>query len=338
MSTPAKQKIKAQALAVAIGIGLMGIKFAAFFITNSNAILTDALESIVNVSAGSFALYSVILASKPRDKDHPYGHGKVEFLSAGLEGGMIALAGVIIIGKSIYNFIYPQEIGHMDIGAWITGFAGAINAVVGWYLIKQGKAHRSLALQADGRHLMSDAYTSAGLLIGLVVIYITGIVWLDNVVAILFGLLLIYHGYKLLRESTSGIMDEADYKLLSEVIEVIRAERQENWIDIHNLRIIKYGSALHIDAHMTLPYYFDLKEAHAEISQVDHIVSDSFGDDTEFFIHADYCEPPIQCSICSKSDCKVRGAEYEGKVKWTLDNVMLNQRHQAQDLLDSPLK
>lgn len=338
MTTAAQQKIRAQGLAVLIGLVLMGIKFVAFFITNSNAILTDALESIVNVSAGSFALFSVILASKPRDKDHPYGHGKVEFLSAGLEGGMIALAGMIIIGKSIYNFVYPQEIDHIDTGALLTGFSGLVNFALGLFLVRKGKAHRSLALQADGKHLMTDAYTSAGLIIGLVVIYFTGIVWLDNIVAIIFGIVLLYHGYQLMRASTSGIMDEADEKLISEVIEVVRAKRHDNWIDIHNLRIIKYGSALHIDAHMTLPYYFDLKQAHVEISQVDDIISKAFGDDTEFFIHADFCEPPIQCSICSKSDCPVRGAAYQGKVKWTLDNVMTNQRHDAQDLLESPLK
>lgn len=328
-----KQKISAQLIAVLLGILLMVIKFVAFGLTHSNAILTDALESIVNVAAGSFALYSLILSAKPKDRDHPYGHGKIEFISAGLEGGLIAIAGLIIIGKSIYNFIYPQEIEKLDTGAILTAVSTVVNMALGLWLVGRGKATRSLALEADGKHLLSDAYSSIGLLIGLVIIYFTQIYWLDNVVAILFGLILIYSGWKIIARSSSGIMDETDFELVAEIIGVLDNNRRDSWIDIHNLRIIKYGSNIHVDAHATLPYYYDLKMAHQELEVMDKLITDHYGTGTEFFIHADYCVPADQCGICNKSDCAVRQTAFKRQVSWTLESVLPNKRHNESDLL-----
>lgn len=339
MANQNKQKVQAQLIAVIIGIGLMVVKFIAFAFTNSNAILTDALESIVNVSAGSFALYSLIVSAKPKDRDHPYGHGKIEFISAGLEGGMISIAGLIIIGKSIYNFIYPQDIEQLDTGAILTAISTGVNMALGAWLVRRGKATRSLALEADGKHLLSDAYSSIGLLIGLVIIYLTQVYWLDNVVAILFGLILIYSGWKIVARSGSGIMDETDFELVGEIIQVLDENRRESWIDIHNLRIIKYGSSIHVDAHATLPYYYDLKTAHIELEIMDKLITDHYGTGTEFFIHADYCVPKDQCSICIKSDCEVRQSAFSKKIPWTLESVLPNKRHNYKDYLDdSPLK
>lgn len=313
-------------MAVLIGIALMAVKFGAYFLTHSNAILTDALESIVNVIAGGFALYSLWLAAHPKDSNHPYGHGKVEFISAGVEGALIILAGLVIFGKSIYNFIYPQAIHQLDWGLALIAIAGAINFGLGWYLVKQGKQHRSMTLQADGKHLMSDGWSSLGLVIGLGIILLTGISWIDNVVAMLFGLIIMVSGLKLVRGSVAGIMDEADEVLIKELIEVLNKNRRTNWIDIHNLRIIKYGSSLHIDAHVTLPYYLDLQLVHDELEAMEHIVTNHFGEHTECFLHPDPCIP-TSCPICIKTDCTVRQHAFTHRETWTLENVMMNKKH-----------
>lgn len=323
-------KVRIQFAAVLVGLALMALKFGAYFITHSNAILTDALESIVNVIAGGFALYSLWLAAHPRDENHPYGHGKVEFISAGVEGALITIAGFIIFGKSIYNLIYPQEIHQLDWGLAIVAVAGGINFGLGWFLVKKGKEHRSITLQADGKHLMSDGWSSLGLVIGLVIILLTGINWIDNVVAMIFGCIIAYSGVKLIRGSVAGIMDEADIELMKELVQILNLNRRENWIDIHNLRIIKYGSNLHIDAHVTLPYYLNLQEVHDELEAIDHIVTGYFGEQTEFFLHPDPCIP-TSCPICTKADCPVRQHTFTHREEWTLENLMKNKKHGKED-------
>jgi cation diffusion facilitator family transporter len=309
-----------------IGITLLIVKFIAWYITRSNAILTDAFESIVNVFAGAFALFSLVIASRPKDKDHPYGHGKVEFLSAGLEGAFIAFAGVYMIGKAAYNFFFPIEIQNLDIGMVLIVFAGIANFATGYYLEKRGRESNSHAMLADGKHLQSDAWSTVGLLAGLLLIYVTKITWLDNVVAILLGAYIFFVGYKLVRSSLAGIMDEADYKLMDELIEIMNTNRESNWVDIHNLRVIKYGSKLHVDCHITLPWFFNLRESHDEVEKLDKLITEKKQRDVEFFIHTDPCIP-ASCKICQKQDCTVRQFAMERKIEWKLENVWSNKKH-----------
>lgn len=150
-------------------------KFGAYFLTASNFVLTDAAESIVNVIASAFAFFSIYLSSQPRDENHPYGHGKVEFFSVFIEGSLIGIAGVIIIVKSVYSLFYPNAIHDLLTGAAIIGITGLINGCLGYYMIQRGKALRSITLDADGRHLIADMVTSIGLVAGLLLIRFTGI-------------------------------------------------------------------------------------------------------------------------------------------------------------------
>lgn len=314
-------------IVLAIGALLMGIKFLAWILTNSNAILTDALESIINVVAGGFGLFSLYLASKPKDQNHPYGHGKIEFISAGFEGGLIFLAGSIIIVKAGYNLFFPQSLSRLDTGIFLVAFSGIVNYFMGHVLVRQGLRSNSLILRASGKHLKTDAYSSAGLIAGLGIIYLTGILWLDNLIAILFGILILYTGYKLVRTSVAGIMDEADYQLIEEIVQALSRERTHNWIDVHNFRVIKYGATLHIDCHLTLPYYFEVEKAHREIKAFERSVAAHCQAPVELFIHTDPCEPPNACRICRKADCAVREAPFEKAVRWSLDNLMKNKQH-----------
>lgn len=321
-----QQNIRVQLIIVSVGLLLMAGKFVAYFLTHSNAILTDALESIVNVVAGGFSLYGLILTAKPKDENHPYGHGKIEFISSSIEGGLIAGAGLMIIMKSIYNLIEPHPISNLDLGLYITAGAGIINFLMGYLTNQRGKRIGSLPLQASGKHLMSDGWSTLGLIIGLALIILTGWWWLDSVVALVFGGIILYTGYKIVRPSIAGIMDEADYEVLEKIAEILETNRQPNWVDVHNMRVIKYGSTLHIDCHVTLPWYFNVRRAHDEIEAIDKLINQNVKASVEFFIHVDPCLP-ASCSICQKADCEVRQAPYQEKIPWTLNNVLRNEKH-----------
>jgi cation diffusion facilitator family transporter len=165
---------------------------------------------------------------------------------------------------------------------------------LGFLLLRHGKNIRSSALQADGHHLLSDAYTSAGLLVGLAVAWFTGIVWLDSALALAFAGLLLFTGYRLVRRALAGLMDAADMELLPKVIQTLAENRRPRWIDIHNLRVVQYGGSYHIDAHLTLPWYVNLEEAHEEVTAMEHIAATHFHDALELFVHADPCIPRIR--------------------------------------------
>jgi cation diffusion facilitator family transporter len=308
------------------GIVLMMAKFAAYFITASNFVLSDAAESIVNVIASSFAFFSIYLASLPRDENHPYGHGKVEFFSVFIEGSLIGIAGIIIIAKSVHTLFYPEQIHDLLTGALIIGSTGAINGALGYYMIRKGKELRSITLDADGHHLIADMVTSAGLVAGLLLIHFTDILWLDSALSILVAAYLIYSSYKLVRRSVAGLMDEADAEVVNEVIKVLSDKRREAWIDVHNLRAQKYGNELHIDCHLTLPNYFDLNKVHTEVSMVDKLINANVGVNTELFIHADPCLPNC-CHYCSMPNCPIRTEAQTETIEWTMENVVRNKKH-----------
>jgi len=312
-------------IALITGIILMLAKFFAYFLTGSNFVLTDAAESIVNVLASSFAFFSIYLAAQPRDENHPYGHGKVEYFSVFIEGSLIAIAAVIIIGKSTYSLFYPNTIRDLLTGAIIIGATGAVNGGLGYYMINKGKSLPSITLDADGRHLVTDMVTSIGLVVGLLLISFTKILWLDSALSILVGLYILYTGYKLVRRSVSGLMDEADFGVVTEVIKVLNEQRKEEWIDIHNFRAQKYGHELHIDCHLTLPNYFDLNRVHEEVSLVGKLINSEVTQ-TELFIHTDPCIPQC-CHYCSMPNCPIRSEAKTEQIAWTMDKIIRNKKH-----------
>ena len=307
---------------------LLVAKFVAYYLTNSVSILTDALESIVNVAAGFIGLYSLYIAAKPRDIDHPYGHGKAEFLSAAIEGTLITSAGAIIIYKAIKSFIAPVELQQLDYGIYLVAGAGIVNFIIGLITERKGKSGNSLALIASGKHLKSDSYSTFGIIVGLILIYFTGFRWIDPAVAIIFGTIIIYTGYKILRRSIAGIMDEADIDLLKKIVDLLNKNKRENWVDLHNLRVIKYGSILHIDCHLTVPWYLNVNEAHAEVDALSSLVRREFGESVELFVHVDGCLP-FSCKVCNKQNCNERKHNFEKRIDWTLENVLQNQKHQV---------
>jgi cation diffusion facilitator family transporter len=321
-----KENLRIQSWILFVAILLFSIKIIAWYLTHSVAILTDALESIVNVIAGIVGLYSLTVAYKPRDTNHPYGHGKAEFLSAAIEGTLIMLAGVFIIYEAIRQLIDPGTLHQLNYGILLVAVSAVINYVVGLYAVKKGTENNSEALQASGHHLQSDTYSTLAIIIGLTLIYFTHFQQLDSIVAIIMSIVIMVIGYRIARRSVAGIMDEADEKILGKVIVLLNDHRLPNWIDIHNLRLIKFGNVLHIDCHMTVPWYLNVKEAHDEVDTLRMLIQSEFGAAMEFFVHADYCISNC-CLICIKSECTVRLHPFVKKIEWDIQNVIPNKKH-----------
>lgn len=304
----------------------MLVKVYTFYITSSNAVLSDALESLVNIVSGTFALVSLKIASRPSDKNHPYGHGKVEFISGFIEGTLIIIAGLMMIGKATYNIIVLNEVKELMLGILLTSITGFVNFAMGFKLKKQGQKKGSMIMISEGSHLMSDGYTSLALIIGIAVVWISGFVVLDSIISILFGVYVLYMGYKIFRKSIAGIMDEMDMDLVDEFIEELNKERKPDWIDVHNLRIIKFGRDVHIDCHLTLPCYYSLEKSHEQVELFEKVIQRKFEPYTEFFIHADSCIKP-SCKLCTLKSCEERKHPFEQKVIWDVNNVLANAKH-----------
>ncbi len=307
----------------------MAVKFFAWLLTNSNAILSDALESIINVAAGAMALYSMQTAVRPPDRKHPYGHGKIAFLSAGFEGALIFLAGVFIIGKAIYNLLDPNSLMQLSWGMILVGISGMINLIMGLLLVKNGRRDQSFIMEVSGKHLLTDAWTSAALIIGLAGVAWTGLGWLDNVVTLVFGSLILIAGFRILRKAVAGMMDEANPALLQQVVSILEFYRRPEWIDVHNLRIIQYGAHWHLDGHLTLPWYFTVEQANAEVNSLTALLDQHADSPIELFVHIDPCRPPHACAICQIKNCPVRWRTHDQYVTWTTENVLEDKAHYA---------
>ena len=311
---------------------LLVAKFVAYFITNSVAVLTDALESIVNVAAAFIGLYSLYVSAKPRDADHPYGHGKAEFISAAVEGTLVLSAGALIMYSAGKSLFVPRTLHQVDTGIYLVGATAIVNWIIGAITFRRGQRTASLALMASGKHLQTDSYSTFAIIVGLVLITLTGLTWIDPVVAIVFGAFIIYTGYRILRRSLAGIMDEADMILLARMVQVLNTHRQDNWVDLHNLRVIKYGNVLHVDCHLTVPWYLNIHQAHAEIDVLAKQIRKDFGESLELFVHSDGCRY-FQCHICDKKACPVRQHPFKKEIVWTVDNILQNKQHGLEDVL-----
>ncbi|MFD2533138.1 cation diffusion facilitator family transporter [Gracilimonas halophila] len=325
--TKGRENIRVQKFIVAVAVVLFVIKMVAWYFTGSVAVLTDGLESIVNVISGFIGLYSLILSAKPKDSNHPYGHGKVEFISAGIEGTLITIAGLFIIAEAVQSFIDPVPLQKLDLGIILIAISAVINYGFGWWAYQTGRKNDSPALQASGKHLQTDTYTTIGIIGGLILIWFTEILWFDGAVAIIFALIIVKTGIGILRQAVAGIMDESDDDLLEEMIEYLQKNRDPKWIDLHNLRIIKYGRILHVDCHLTLPWYLTVREAHNELDRIEELIAQKFGDRIEIFIHTDYCME-FSCRLCQVQDCEVRRHPFEKSITWKVENVASYGKHQ----------
>ena len=315
-----KQRAAAMGISLGISIVLMAAKFSAFALTGSAAVLSDALESIINIVASGFALYSVIVAAKPPDIDHPYGHGKIEFFSAGFEGALIIIAAAVIVKEAVPQIVAPKELPNLDWGLLLLLATGAVNLALGLGLVRVGKRTRSLAVVADGKHIMSDVYTSVGVVVGLVLVREIGWLWLDGAIACLVALNIIVIGVRLVRDSASALMDQSDPELLEAVSRAISKHRKAAWIDIHHLRALKAGDRIHLDFHLILPRDLSLEEAHNEVVEIEQVLKANIPGMGDAFIHAEPCIEP-ECPLCGYDPCDARQHPFRQQHLWHADTM-----------------
>ncbi len=315
-------RLRAIGLSLVVSIALMAAKFYAYRITGSSAVLSDALESIINVVASAFAMGSIIFAAIPPDESHPYGHGKIEYFSAGFEGALIILAAIKIFTEGLSHILHPHEIPQLQEGILIVLAAGLINLLLGIRLIRVGRRTRSLALIADGRHVITDVYTSAGMVLGLFLVHLTGWYRLDGIIACVMGLNILVSGGGLVRQSVAGLMNRAEPELLEDISELLETHRKEIWIDVHQLRAWRSGTLIHMDFHLILPRHFSLEEAHREGKGLEYLINDHFGGDTSVLIHLDPCNDP-DCPVCRRNRCELRGEEQKEHVRWNRHTLIL---------------
>ena len=314
-----------------VGLVLFLGKLLAWRLTKSDAVFSDAMESIVNIIAAFMGLYSLYLAAKPKDEEHPYGHGKVEFITSGIEGALIVFAGVVIIVQAINSLLDGNIPSKLDWGMFIVALTAIANYVLGYISIQKGKKHNSLVLQSSGKHLQSDTITTMGVVVSLLIVQLTKIYWLDGAVAVVFGAYIMVIGYKIIRQSLRGIMDEADVEMIGRLASILEDGKKEDWIDIHNTKIQQFGGNLHIDAHLTFPYYYELRKAHNEMEEVIKLVVSKSKRSIEFNFHMDDCKP-ISCAVCPIKECSVRSLEFVGRVKWDANTITQADKHTVDNL------
>lgn len=325
-NSPLRQKISALRIVLFMGIFVLMVKFTAYAFTGSNAILSDALESLINIAASGFALFSVIYGSRLKDTSHPYGHGKMETVAVGFEGAMILLTGIFIIIKSIISLATGSTIREVDLGIYITAFSAIMLAGMSIMLKRKGEKLKSDVLLADGKHLQTDVFTSLALIAGLLVFKFTGYAWIDSILAMALALHIIFSGYSLLRKSLDDLMDKADPELIEKIAGVLEKERNSRWIDIHHLKVQKYGSSLHVDCHVTMPFYLSLEEVHDEIKNLEKTFNRHFGHKVEVSVHTDPCMQK-SCAICHVADCSFRQDVFQKHITWNSSNLVTNRKH-----------
>jgi cation diffusion facilitator family transporter len=308
-------------ISLVVSIALLWVKFSAYQLTGSTAVLSDALESIVNVVAALFALGSILFAGRPADRNHPYGHGKIEYFAAAFEGGLIAFAAVMIIYEAGRGFLEPPELQQLDLGLVIIFGAGVVNAALGWFLLRTGKATQSLTLIADGKHVLSDFWTSLGVIVGLLLVRFTGIVWFDPLVAAIVGVNLGWTGISLVRHAAGGLLDEEDTQLISKLLKAFDAYRMPGIIRIHHLRAIRSGRYTHVDAHVVVPEYWPVDRAHVLVESFEERVMSACGVEGEIVFHTDPCHRAY-CAQCEVMDCPVRVAPFVSRPPHTLDEAV----------------
>jgi cation diffusion facilitator family transporter len=297
-----RARIIAISASLAVGAALMAVKFLAWSLTDSSAILSDALESIINVVAAGFALLTIIVANRPPDEDHPYGHGKMEYFSAGFEGSLIILAAAAIFVEAWDKIFHPVPLDRLDLGLLITAGAGAVNLAMGLALKAVGKKTRSMALVADGKHLITDVWTSAGVVIGLGLTMLTGWERLDGIVACAVAVNILVMGVGIVREAFAGLMDKTDPEVLRGICDVLTRHRSKKWIDVHRLRAWRSGPTAHADFHLVLPRDMSFHEVHEEVERVEAVLKDELEDLADVLIHPDPCDETM-CPECDRDPC-----------------------------------
>lgn len=308
-------------LSFVVAVGLLGAKFWAYWRTGSQAIFGDALESIVNVFAALVALSVLRYAVRPADRDHPYGHGKIEFFSAAFEGGLIFCAALVILWQAGDAFVRGAMPRELDFGVLVTFVAGLVNGLLGLFLVRYGNRHGSPALVADGQHVLSDFWTSVGVVLGLIVVRLTGIAWLDPAIAAVMMVWLLITGWRIVKRAIGGLLDAEDPELLATVVDGLSDRFGDGVIRVHHLRAIRAGSFVHISAHLVVPEFWSVQRAHDLAEALGEHVATTLPRDAAVDFHTDPCER-TWCAMCDLEECSVRQQPFARLEPLTVDEAV----------------
>ena len=260
---------------------MLGGKLYAFFITGSAAILSDALESVIHLLATSFAAFSLWYSVQPPDEQHPYGHGKIAYFSSGFEGGLIMIAALAILYTAIVDLIKGPEIDSINVGLWITGGLAVVNLALGTALVRTGKKHNNLVLVANGQHVFTDMWTSFGVIAGLFLVWLTDLVWLDPVVAIILGLNILWTASSLMKNAWAGLMEKVDPEETAQIVGLLDEAVGHNVIHgYHQLRHRRINHQVFVEYHMTFPAEDTIQTAHDKSHRVEDALHQLFEGDT----------------------------------------------------------
>ncbi len=316
-----KEIIKPLLIVILFGFAILFLKLYAYYISGSMALKSDALESLVNILSGMFAMYSIFYSKRPADKNHPYGHGKMEFFSAIFEGALIVLASILIVYESIEKFFLGFTLKELTFGLLVNFFAGLINGALGFFLVQKGKKKNSHVLIADGYHLLSDFYTTLGIFIGLLLVKFTSIVWIDPFISALFGMYLLYVGLRIIITQMNPLLDMENPEILQKIIDSINSLDDEKIISIHGARIMQSGDFYHVDIHFVLPEFLTIEEMNLFIHSYEIKVLKKAGLRGEFHSHVDPCKRAY-CNSCKLSNCPIRVMNFQEKKTFTYEQAI----------------
>jgi cation diffusion facilitator family transporter len=307
---PIASSLRAGVVSLVVGSSILALKLLAWLLTGSTALLADAAESVVNVFAAAILTYSLSVSARPPDANHPYGHGKAEALSALVEGALVMIAGLGIVAEAIRRIYLGPELQNLGLGIAVSAVAGLANLALGAYLLAQGRRHRSEALHADGVHVLTDTVTTAAGIAALLVVAGTGWPLLDPLVGLAVAGNVLWAGWRVIRRSLTGLLDEADFDLLVQLGEEFERHRVPEWCEIHQLRAWAAGSTQHVDLHLVVPRYLSLDAAHGVADHLEQVILSRIHEDGDAVIHIDPCRP-VHCPRCTVDPCPVRSSPLE---------------------------
>lgn len=315
-----KSRVRVALLSICAGVVVLGLKYVAYMVSGSVALRSDAIESIVNVVAALFALGAVMFSGKPADREHPYGHGKIEHFSAAFEGGLIALAAAFILIEATHALIFGVQLKNLGRGLALNLFAGLLNGLLGWYLLHKGRVTRSKALEADGHHILSDFWTTVGIALGLIAVKFTGIHWMDPIMAMVVGLLLARTGFRLVAESSRALLDSEDPEVVDKVLAAMNQVRSWDVIAVHELRTFRSGRYTHVDVHLVVPEFYSIRQAHDLCEGFGVRALREAGVEGEVHTHVDPCGR-LYCDRCPAESCGIRRAPRTASNAFTLEEA-----------------
>jgi cation diffusion facilitator family transporter len=271
-----RQRLQRMALiSIAVAFVVMGLKYAAYHVTGSVALYSDALESIVNVITAFVAWYAITLSFKPEDSDHPFGHHKAEYFSAVVEGVLIVVAALLIAHQAWNAWITPPVLEQTNTGLAVNGVATALNAAWAAVLLRAGTKYKSPALLADGKHIWTDVLTSVGVLIGLVLAIGTGKLWLDPLMAVLVALNILWQGWLVINFSVQGLMDHAVEPQEEARIKALISQHADGALEVHDLKTRAAARATFIEFHLVVPEKMTVKQAHDICDRIEAAVNEA---------------------------------------------------------------